>query len=88
MVLAAMAAAHRRKLDNREIARTTGLSRATVARVLVALNASRLAQAQDQAHIPDKAVHMVWWLTGAGEALAQRRAAQSAPQPDARPAAG
>ena len=73
-VLAALAAAQRRKLSAADIVRTTGVGRATVNRALVSLKAARLAQAMDQAHIPDKPVHLVWWLTGAGEALATQRA--------------
>jgi hypothetical protein len=85
-VLAALAATGRRKVSATYLSRASHVTVGTVRKVLKDLKAARLAQCVDERHLPDRPPHAVWWLTGAGEALAARLAERRA-APPAQPAA-
>lgn len=71
-VLGALLAAGRRKVAVREVACTGGVTRSAAAGALHRLDQAGLACHVQQQHVPDRPPHAVWWLTGAGRAVAQQ----------------
>lgn len=71
-VLGALLASGSRKVPVREVARTGGVTHSAAAGALHRLEQAGLARYVQQRHVPDRPPHAVWWLTGAGRAVAQQ----------------